>query len=245
VPDRQVTPGQRAFRVTLLVGVVLCAIGLVVALSRGGGGEPALPEAGADVPLATESAGPLAGISIPTPAPTPEPSPTPAPEVVREAEPTPAPLPTPSEDAQIVRLVVPKAKVDHQVVVRGLNAKREMEDPGGKDDVAWYNFSTKPGFGSNAVMSGHVDWYTGQRGVFWFLRDLKEGDEAQVHYTDGTVIRYRVTSVSVFGANDAPVAEITGPTTTDRLTMITCDGVFQRSTHDYTQRRVVYAERVA
>jgi LPXTG-site transpeptidase (sortase) family protein len=141
-------------------------------------------------------------------------------------------------------LVIPKAKVDHRLVTKGLTPRREMEDPGGKDDVAWYNFSTLPGFGSNAVLSGHVDWYTGERGVFWYLRNLQAGDEAQIHYSDGTVITYRVMRVEVYGAKSAPVAEITGPTTSDQLTMITCDGVFQRSSHDYTDRRVVYAERV-
>jgi LPXTG-site transpeptidase (sortase) family protein len=199
------------------------------------------PEAGIDAPTVTQSSGPLSGVSIPTVTATTEPSPEPTEQV---AEPTPTPLPRPSEGAQLTRLVIPKAKVDHRLVTKGLTPRREMEDPGGKDDVAWYNFSTMPGLGSNAVLSGHVDWYTGERGVFWFLRDLKEGDEAQIHYSDGTVITYRVSRVEVYGANSAPVAEITGPTTGDRLTMITCDGVFQRSSHDYTDRRVVYADRV-
>jgi LPXTG-site transpeptidase (sortase) family protein len=153
-------------------------------------------------------------------------------------------FPFPDENARPTRLIIPKAKVNHAFVVRGLNAKREMEDPGGKDDVAWYNFSSLPGYGSNAVLSGHVDWYTGQRGVFWFLRDLTEGDEAEVQYSDGMVLKYRVVRVEVYGANEVPVEEITAPTSTDMLTMITCDGVFQRSTKDYTQRRVVFAERV-
>jgi len=151
----------------------------------------------------------------------------------------------PGAGAQLVRLVVPKAKVNHRLVTKGLTARREMEDPGGKDDVAWYDFSTLPGLGSNAVLSGHVDWFTGERGVFWFLRDLKEGDDAEIVYSDGLVVKYRVTRVAVYGTNDAPVAEITGPTTGDILTMITCDGVFQRASGDYTQRRVVWAERVA
>lgn len=228
-------------RTAWLLAAVLCAV-MVVAC--GGAGENvSTPEAGADVPVVTPSGGPLVGISIPTVTPTPTGEPTA--QATPAAEPTPTPLPTPGQGAQLVQIVIPKAKVDHRVVTKGLTPRREMEDPGGKDDVAWYNFSTLPGFGSNAVVSGHVDWYTGERGVFWFLRDLKEGDEAQVHYSDGTVVTYRVTHTEVFGANNAPVAEITGPTVSDRLTMITCDGVFQRSSGDYTDRRVVYAERVA
>lgn len=217
--------------------VVLCAVAaLVLAGCRGGKDKPA-PESAADLPVVTQSAATQA--AVPTTAPTETPT------EAAGVEPSPAPEPPrPADGSQLVRIVVPKAKIDHKVVVRGLTAKREMEDPGGKDDIAWYNFSTLPGLGSNAVFSGHVDWYTGDRGVFWFLKDLKEGDEAQVHYSDGLVISYRVSEINVYDANNAPVVEITGPTSTDRLTMITCDGVFQRSAQDYTKRRVVVAERV-
>jgi LPXTG-site transpeptidase (sortase) family protein len=207
--------------------------------------EPKLPSTGdtpAAAPAATQSSGPLAGVAIPTPAVPAEAAPGTDQQQEEAAGPR---FPAPNEGAELVRLVVPKARVNNRFVEKGLNARREMEDPGGKDVIAWYNFSTLPGFGSNAVLSGHVDWYTGERGVFWFLRDLKEGDEAEVHYSDGMVLKYRVTRVEVYGTNDAPVAEITGPTTNDMITMITCDGVFQRGTGDYTQRRVVWAERFA
>jgi LPXTG-site transpeptidase (sortase) family protein len=225
--------GRLTLRRAVLAIALVCLVMAAVACS-GGGDEDATPISGTDT--TPQSAGPFVGATVP-----PQPAtPTPA----AQTEPAAPSPPAPGEGAQLVRLVIPKAKVDNRVVVKGLNDRREMEDPGSRDEVAWYNFSALPGFGSNAVLSGHVDWYTGERGVFWFLRDLKEGDEAQVHYSDGTVLNYRITRVEVYGANDAPVAEITGPTSADRLTMITCDGVFQRSNGDYTQRRVVFAERV-
>lgn len=228
-----------------LIAALLCTAAFAASACGKESKQPPVQEAAADLPIATQGAGPLTGISVPTTTPTSEPTAESTAESTPVAEPTPTPLPVPGQGAQLVRIVIPKAKVDHRVVTKGLTPRREMEDPGSKDDVAWYNFSTLPGLGSNAVLSGHVDWYTGERGVFWFLRDLKEGDEARVYYSDGTVIVYRVTQSEVFDAKNAPVAEITGPTTTDRLTMITCEGVFQRSSGDYTERRVVYAERVA
>ena len=237
--------GGRRWRVAGAAVVALLIAGAAVVSVR------LLRGAADDVPVATDSvvvttgsAGPFAGIPVPLPTASAEPEPQE--EAVEEAPVAAEPaLPLPSEDATLVRLVIPKAKVNHRFVIKGLNERREMEEPGGKDDVAWYNFSTRPGFGSNAVLSGHVDWYTGDLGVFWFLRDLREGDEAEVHYSDGMVLKYRVFRVEVYGTGDAPVAEITGPTDKDQLTMITCDGVFQRSTRDYTQRRVVFAERIA
>ena len=224
--------------------LLFVGVALVAAKAGGSGGAvPVAPPVAADVvQVAPEAAGPLAGVPIPEVIAAA--TATATPEAVAEVQPETPQFPSPSESAQLVRLVVPKARVNHRIQTKGLTPKREMEDPGGKDDVAWYNFSTPPGCGSNAVFSGHVDWYTGDRGVFWFLRDVREGDEAEVHYSDGTVLRYRVARVEVYGTNDAPVAEITGPTTKDVLTLITCDGVFQKSTHDYNQRRVVFAERI-
>ncbi len=220
--------------------IIALGVTLLLVACRDKGREP--QQVASAPSSATAPTGPLAGVAIPdfaTPAPA-----TPAAAEEQGEEPAGPQFPAPNENAQLARLVIPKAKVNHRFVVKGLDDKREMEDPGGKDDVAWYNFSTAPGFGSNAVLSGHVDWYTGQRGVFWFLRDLKEGDEAEVQYDDGMVLIYRVVRVEVYNTKDAPVAEITGPTVKDMLTMITCDGVFQRAIQDYTQRRVVFAERV-
>ena len=218
-------------------GLLLFCSLLLFCVACGRDGEP---DTGRSPAVAPTVAGPFVGAAVPEfPAlPTPEPA-------AEEQAPAAPALSLPSEGAQLTRLVIPNAKVNHRVVVRGLTERREMEDPGGKDDVAWYNFSALPGHGSNAVLSGHVDWYTGHPGVFWYLRDVKEGDEVQVHYSDGLVLAYRVSRVEVYGANDAPVAEITAPTPTDTLTMITCDGVFSKSARDYTKRRVVFAERVA
>jgi LPXTG-site transpeptidase (sortase) family protein len=234
-------PQSRIMTRVFLIALAI-ALGLTVVVIAWRGKDSGSTEQAAAPAVATAPAGPLAGVAIPEFA-TPGPVPASGEDGTDAAAAGPQ-FPTPDHNAQLARLVIPKAKIDHPFVVKGLTDKREMEDPGGKDDVAWYNFSTPPGYGSNAVLSGHVDWYTGQRGVFWFLRDLKEGDEAEVRYSDGMVLTYRVVRIDVYETNDAPVAEITGPTEKDLLTMITCDGVFQRSTRDYTKRRVVTAERV-
>ena len=156
-----------------------------------------------------------------------------------------AQFPTPSPSAQIARVIIPRAKVDAPVQVKGVNANNEMENPDGKDNVAWYNFTAKPGFGANAVFSGHVDWYTGEAGVFWSLRDLKNDDEITVRLSDGSSIKYRVVMNQVYKVDSAPVAEIIGPTAVEGVTLITCEGVFNRSAQDYSDRRVVRAERIA
>lgn len=160
------------------------------------------------------------------------------------ATPRPGPIfPPPRDDAELARLVISNAKINAPLQIKGVNARNEMENPDGKDNVAWYNFTARPGYGSNAVFSGHVDWYTGEKGVFWGLRDLKDGDEIMIKLSDGMDLKYRVTANSVYRANSAPVEEIVGSTDKDIVTLITCEGTFNRTSQDYSDRRVVRAER--
>ena len=108
--------------------------------------------------------------------------------------------------------------------------------------MAWYDFTSRPGEGSNAVFSGHVDYVNVGPAVFWSLNELKTGDIIEVRYADA--VRYSVTEMDILDAATAPVEDIVGPTTTDSLTLITCAGTFNRTTGDYDDRLVVRAEKV-
>ena len=152
-------------------------------------------------------------------------------------------LSTPKEGTVLDRLVIPSIQLESPVETRGLNARGEMEDPGGKDAVAWYNFSEFPGFGGNAVFSGHVDWFTGELGSFGRMKELKEGDEVIVRMSDGMEMKYKVTYSRLYEANKVDVEDVVGRTEKDSLTFITCEGTFNRSAQDYSHRRIVRAER--
>ena len=130
--------------------------------------------------------------------------------------------------------------------VKGVDANNVMISPDGPENVAWYDFSGKPGFGSNAVFSGHVDYIDYGPAVFWNLKDLVEGDTIEVHLTEGTVYTYAVESrwaVSAEPTQDE-LRTIVGPTTNDVVTLITCGGDWLPSEQQYSERTVVRARRV-
>src|SRR3990172_427246 len=158
-------------------------------------------------------------------------------------QPTPTALAPPSE-APIARLAIPRFEVDAPVVVRGVDANGIMETPDGPEDVAWYDFTAKPGFGSNAVFSGHVDYINYGPAVFWNLKDLNPGDGIEVRLEDGTVYRYSVEQREQVYADEADVGKIVGPTPTEIITLITCGGTFDTSTGQYDQRVIVRAQRI-
>ena len=165
--------------------------------------------------------------------------------------PTPGPSPTPSNqfppgtEAPVAKLRIPKFEIDSNVVTLGLTEGRQMEATTNAWDTGWYHFTAKPGFGSNAVFSGHVDWHDVGPAVFWHLKDLEQDDTIEVEMADGTVYTYKVTAKQAYPAASAPVNEIVGETPEEVITLITCTGSFNSSTHQYDQRLIVRAERVA
>jgi LPXTG-site transpeptidase (sortase) family protein len=151
---------------------------------------------------------------------------------------------SPVSTSPLDRLVIPAAKVDAPIVVKGVDGNGVMQAPDNAVDVAWYDFTTRPGAGSNAVFSGHVDYINVGPAVFWNMKDLQPGDGIEVRYADGTSLAYAVTAVNTFDAASAPIDQIVGPTPKDSLTFITCAGTFNAATHQYDKRLVVRAERI-
>jgi LPXTG-site transpeptidase (sortase) family protein len=166
--------------------------------------------------------------------------------------PTPGPSPTPTNrfppgsSAPVARLIIDSVSIDAPVVEKGVDAAGVMEAPDNAYDVAWYDFSAHPGFGTgNAVFAGHVDYVRVGPAVFWNLKDLNPGDIVRVRLADGTEYRYAVTFKNQFDVATAPVDDIVGQNTpTEMLTMITCGGTFNSATHQYDKRLVVRAERI-
>src|SRR5260221_2898383 len=91
----------------------------------------------------------------------------------------------PSADPFPVRLVISKIGVNAKIEARGLDAGRNMLTPKDFHDVAWYNLGPAPGEPGNALLNGHVDWWTGSA-VFARLSELRAGDTFTVVRRDGT-----------------------------------------------------------
>lgn len=159
-------------------------------------------------------------------------------------EPEPTVAPPPASKAPLAHLSIPRFEVDVPVIVLGIDSSGAMETPEGPWEVAWYDFTARPGAGSNAVFSGHVDTlYTGSPGpaAFWNLKDLDEGDLIEVKLDDGTVYRYAVVSRWSVDGDTTEVGPIIGGTEKDVITLITCGGNLGTT---YDQRLIVRAERV-
>jgi len=100
--------------------------------------------------------------------------------------------------------------------------------------------TAQPLQGNNVVLAGHVESIS-SGDVFANLEHLHRGDSIRL-YTKAAVITYTVESVKAVSNDDTEVLQ---PTSGEVLTLITCAGAWLPLQHDYTQRTVVIASRVA
>ena len=155
------------------------------------------------------------------------------------AAPSPSPRATPAANPSPARLLIPRIGVDARIESRGLDAGRNMETPKDFRDVAWYNLGPVPGAAGNALMNGHVSWWTGSA-VFTRLGELRAGDKVIVVRGDGTRVTFKVTARRIVAAN-ARVASLFAPGPTATLTLITCTGAWDARILSDTHRLLVSA----
>jgi LPXTG-site transpeptidase (sortase) family protein len=176
-------------------------------------------------------------------------TPSPKPTIPKTATPSPTPVPMPPLGDGPYQIAITKIGVDAPVQEFGLDESAVPEVPTGDNAatvVAWYNFSAKPGTGSNAVFAGHVTW--NGTAVFYNLTSLTPGDEIDLKGLDGTTLKYTVSEVfSVNPTLDPNAKDVMLPTPEDMLTIITCSGRFVDDPNDnvfggnYDERLVVRA----
>ncbi len=138
-----------------------------------------------------------------------------------------------------VRLVIPTIHLDARIEARGLDSRRNLDTARDFHDVAWYDLGPAPGQPGNAVMNGHVNWWTGNA-VFTYLSRVRVGDRIQVVRADGTSVWFRITGKRVVTAN-ARIASLFAPGPVATLTLITCTGTWDALTQSDTHRLLVSA----
>lgn len=143
------------------------------------------------------------------------------------------------------QLVIEKIGVSAPVSTFGLDAKLVPEVPYTATDVAWYDFSARPGTGGNAVFAGHVTW--SGPAVFYDLDQLQNGDQIQLRDDDGTQLIYQVSSLFQVDPKDPESLKVMWATDRDVITIITCSGKYFDTSDpvlggDYTHRLVVRAD---
>lgn len=175
--------------------------------------------------------------------PTPQPTapPTPAPSAKTTALPSPSPSPTPYEKPIPVKIYFPAYKLSADIHVVGIK-DGAMDTLDSAADVAWLGVGPAPGEEGNAQLNGHVT-LDGVAGTFMALRDkLKLGDEVVIEFIDGRIQSFSITLLETHGIDAFPAKflelDVGGE---PRITMITCQGDFDRDIGTSRSRVVAVA----
>lgn len=171
----------------------------------------------------------------------------PAGVAVQSSSQTSIPSPTLQEPTKTTtslpkRLIIPSISVNAEIESVGMDSKGNMDVPVHSDNAAWYNLGFKPGENGSAVIDGHFDKVTGAPAVFYNLASLKPNDTIQIEEDDGKTLTFTVLSSQVYPFDSLPLQKIFNSPGKPTLNLITCDGVFNKSQKNYSQRLVVYAE---
>jgi sortase (surface protein transpeptidase) len=145
-----------------------------------------------------------------------------------------------------VRLIIPKLNINAAFQYNGMTPSGTMETPSNVSDVGWFTGSVLPGKAGVSIVIGHVAQIRGgvvtKPGVFSDLGSLSAGDTFSVVNDQGVTTNFVVRKSRSYD----PTADATDVfISTDggaHLNFITCEGTWDRSQLEYTQRRVVFAD---
>ncbi len=143
-----------------------------------------------------------------------------------------------------VRVMIPSIGVNALVEQKGLAKDGSVGVPSGPYDTAWYNLGARPGEQGSAVITGHYGpWKNGAKSVFDNLGNLKSGDKIYVVDDKGIVNSFVVTSSHVYPSN-ASAPEVFNKNDGVYLNLITCHGEWLKNQKTYTDRLVIFTQKI-
>lgn len=133
-----------------------------------------------------------------------------------------------------------EAPVEHVAVA----TDGSMDVPKLPFNVAWYKLGPRPGETGSAVIDGHVNWKGNSRAVFSDLHKLKSGDQIFVEDAQGKIITFVVQKSETYSASADATNIFTSNDGKAHLNLITCSGDWNKGTNTYSQRLVVFADKI-
>jgi len=142
-------------------------------------------------------------------------------------------------------ITIEKIGVKARIFQMGVHRDGSMQAPVGIYDAGWYIGSARPGTDGAAVIDAHSSGPTKQ-GLFGRLDELDAGDVVDVELGDGSHIRYRVTDKQAVPKDTVDMKKLLSvkAPAVQGLNLITCSGKWVKSQSTYSNRTIVYTEKI-
>ncbi len=143
-------------------------------------------------------------------------------------------------------LLVPSARIKASIVRVGLAPGNAFGSPDNPEVIGWWESGPAPGQVGNVLLDGHRDFSDLNdnlgTGVCWSLPNTVVGDAILVRDDAASVYYvYEVIETVAVAWNDTDAVSYLQSTDDARLTLVTCEGSFDKDAHNYSNRRIVVA----
>lgn len=134
--------------------------------------------------------------------------------------------------------------VHSRVVSVGVLADKRMQSPSNVFDVGWFTKSALPDQEGAVVVNGHISSEK-TRGVFYRLKDLKQGETVELERGDGKKIRYQVVKKEITDVNKVDMVRVQKPIEGKKgLNMISCIGSVIKGTREFDKRIIIFTKQI-
>jgi LPXTG-site transpeptidase (sortase) family protein len=118
-----------------------------------------------------------------------------------------------------------------------------MDIPKDPENVAWFNLGQHPGMEGTAVIAGHYGWKEEKVVAFDRLNELQKGDKIYVEDDSGVTTTFVVRETRSYSPSDDATEVFSSNDGISHLNLITCQGIWNKVTKNYSKRLVVFADR--
>ena len=141
------------------------------------------------------------------------------------------------------RLRIPTIHLDAHIEHVGL-LWEAIDTPKNMSNVAWYKFWPLPGEKGSAIIDGHFGWVRGKPVVFNDLYKLHKWDKLYVDDRNGHTHAFIVRELRTYQEDDTMLTVLDSGDDKAHLNLITCQGIWNKTTLWYPDRLVVFTDKL-
>lgn len=142
------------------------------------------------------------------------------------------------------RITIPRINVVSNIESVGTTKDGAMDIPKSAENVAWFESGVRPGEVGNAVISGHYGKKNNKISTFDYLHTLKKGDMVFIEDDNDNTIIFMVREVKRYPWKSKSDDVFISKDKKSHLNLITCEEVWDNESKSFSNRLVVFTDRI-
>ena len=139
------------------------------------------------------------------------------------------------------RLKIPRININATIEHMGLTPDGAMDVPKSPANVGWFKFGPRPGENGTVVIDGHYGFKKGS--VFDNLHKLRKGDKVYIQDEKGKITTFVVRETLKYDSKADATDVFDSTDGKDHLNLITCEGIWDNVSRNYSKRLVVFTDK--